>query len=106
MTNDIFTVKLVNGSQIMFRGYLTEDGVLVASEMPYQLTMSHQGLGLIPWLIGVTKTENDDDVYYINMKQVLIYSKNVDPMLKSDYLNQVSGLDLSATAETKKIIMP
>jgi hypothetical protein len=46
---DVVTLKLINGDEIIAR-YESDDGEEIRLERPLAITMSPQGMGLIPWI--------------------------------------------------------
>lgn len=48
-TGDVVTIKLINGDEIIAR-FESEDSDMITLNRPLALTMSKDGLGMIPWV--------------------------------------------------------
>jgi len=104
MENEVFIAKLTTGETLLFRGYVEENGGLVATDMPMSLFITPQGISFMEWVIGVE--HNDEFKIYFDMKHVLFFSKDVKSELKNPYLEKVTGVSLApATAQENKIII-
>jgi hypothetical protein len=85
--NDIVTLKLIGGDEII--GKLTDErtDTYVEVKKPLVVMMAQQGFGLMPFML----TGNPDATVKIDRSHVLAMSKTMDQVSK-EYIKQTTGL--------------
>lgn len=96
MSQDVIMFKALNGEEIIAR-LIEEDDKIVLIEKP-RLLVAQQGkqpgqmqIGLVPWYLG-----SPDGTVEVRQEHIFSRLKLVPPELEKGYLQQTSGIDLSA----------
>lgn len=85
--NDVVTLKLVGGDEVL--GRLADERMeqYVEISKPLLVMMAQQGFGLVPYVL----TAGPDAKIKININHVIAVTKTLDQVAK-EYLKQTTGL--------------
>lgn len=84
--NDVITLKLVGGDEVV--GRLSSDGSeSIVLSKPLLVVMAQQGFGLMPYILTADPTRNVS----INSTHVISKIKTIDAVAK-EYIKQTTGL--------------
>jgi hypothetical protein len=86
-SGDIVTIKLINGDEIIAR-FVSEDSDMITLNRPLALTMSKDGLGMIPWVF----LGEDDKVTLDKKNTFFIVSSKKDAA--KQYVEGTTGISL------------
>lgn len=86
--NDIVSMKLVNGDEIICR-YDSEDEKTITVNRPLALTMGTGGLGMIPWVFL-----SDKDTYTLQKSHVFVMVPSKKDAA-DQYMQGTTGIALS-----------
>jgi len=86
--NDVITIKLVSGDEIIGR-YQESVGDTTALKKPVTFMMGQQGLGLVPYAFSAP-----EDITLEFPKSSIIVSFKTDKTVADQYLRQTTGLIL------------
>lgn len=87
-SGDVVTIKLVNGDEIIAR-FEEETTDTITFDRPLLLTMSSQGLGMIPWVFLAEKT-----TFTIQKSQIFVATLSKKEAA-DQYLGGTTGIALA-----------
>jgi hypothetical protein len=94
-TNQVYTVKLNSGEELITRIKGIEDGFLIADE-PVAIAPSQKGMGLVPSMF----TADPSAEARINVNSISIYALT-DDSIKMKYIEATTGIQVPE----KKIVL-
>jgi hypothetical protein len=94
-TNQVYTVKLNSGEELITRIKGIEDGFLIADE-PVAIAPSKQGMGLVPSMF----TADPSAESRINVNSISVYALTEDS-IKMKYIEATTGIQVP----DKKIVL-
>ena len=94
-TNQVYTIKLNSGEELITRIKGIEDGFLIADE-PIAIAPSKQGMGLVPSMF----TADPNAEARINTSSISIYALT-DDSIKMKYIEATTGIQVPE----KKIVL-
>ncbi len=86
---DVITLKLNNGEELLGR-FVEENTKGIKISKPMALSVSPQGVGLIPFLFTV----NPDKEITINFSSIVVYSAT-DKAFADQYIQSTTGIKLA-----------